>query len=166
MRTGSAGYSESEELGAAIFFDLGDEPDSKWFGKLPTGECAHCHTAPHFTNQRFFNNGLDEIDNLDTFNDRGRGGISGNRYENGLFKVPSLRNVALTAPYMHDGRMPSLEVVVDHYNTGGRYAENRSANVFPLGLNDRQKKALVAFLHTLTDTSFVTNPAYRPAITD
>lgn len=162
VERGEAVYAEREELGAAIFFDLGDEPDSKWFKRIPTGECAHCHAAPHFTNQRFFNNGLDEVYDLATYKDKGRGGVTGSVYDNGLFKVPSLRNVALTGPYMHDGRMETLEEVVEHYNQGGHYAEHRSPNVYPLGLDDRQKAALVAFLHTLTDTSFVTNPAYQP----
>ena len=155
-------YTDLEALGAAIFFDLGDEVETKWFGRLPTGECAHCHTAPHFTNQRFFNNGLDSAATVSDFADRGRGAVSGSPYENGLFKTPSLRNVALTAPYMHDGRMETLAEVVEHYNSGGHYARNKSANVKPLLLTGRQKSALVAFLHTLTDTSFVTNPDYRP----
>ena len=162
VQQGEAVYAVGEELGAAIFFDLGDEPESKWFQRIPTGECAHCHAAPHFTNQRFFNNGLDEVYDLAEYVDKGRGGVTGNVFQNGLFKVPSLRNVALTGPYMHDGRMTTLAEVVEHYNQGGHYAEHRSPNVFPLGLNKTQKAALVAFLHTLTDTSFVTNPAYQP----
>ncbi|NJC27792.1 cytochrome-c peroxidase [Neolewinella antarctica] len=160
---GDAAYTESEALGAAIFFDLGDQPEEiKWFGRIPTGECAHCHTAPHFTNQRFFNNGLDEQLDVAAFRDKGRGAVTGSKYDNGLFKVPGLRNVALTGPYMHDGRMATLAAVVDHYDRGGHYAENRSANVMPLLLTGRQKTALVDFLHTLTDTSFVNNPDHRP----
>ncbi|OAV42979.1 hypothetical protein A3850_017000 [Lewinella sp. 4G2] len=163
VQRGEATYTEAEALGAAIFFDFGDQPEEpKWFGKIPTGECAHCHTAPHFTNQRFFNNGLDEVIDLTKFKDKGRGAVTANPYENGLFRAPSLRNVALTAPYMHDGRMANLEEVVDHYDTGGRYAENRSANVMPIGLKPEEKAGLVAFLQTLTDSSFVTNPAYQP----
>ncbi len=77
-------------------------------------------------------------------------------------RTPSLRNVALTGPYMHDGRMTTLQEVVAHYNSGGKYAENRSPNIFPLGLSPDQEAALVAFLQTLTDTSFVNNPAYGP----
>lgn len=156
-------YDELEALGHAIFFDLADDPDGA-FANLPTGECAHCHTPPHFTNQRFFNNGLDLAESLAHFKDGGRGAVTGNPFERGLFRTPSLRNVSLTAPYMHDGRMRNLAEVVDHYNSGGHYAENRSANVFPLGLDDRQKAGLLAFLRTLTDTSFVNNENYHPRL--
>ena len=157
---GEAAYSGAEAMGAAIFFDRADDAEGPFAG-LPTGECAHCHTPPHFTNSRFFNNGLDEAAELTAFTDPGRGGVSGNRYENGLFRTPGLRNVALTAPYMHDGRMATLEEVVRHYNTGGHYAENRSPNVRPLGLNKREEAALVAFMLTLTDSSFVNNARYQ-----
>lgn len=152
---GEAEFSESEARGHAIFFDEADFTDGPYAG-LPVGECAHCHAAPHFTNQRFFNNGLDEAPTLTEFTDPGRGGVTRNTYHNGLFRTPSLRNVALTAPYMHDGRFASLEDVIEHYNSGGHYAENRSANVRPLGLNRRDQADLVAFLETLTDSVFVT----------
>lgn len=156
VQRGEISFTEQEALGFALFFDLGDAPEGP-YADLPTAECAHCHTPPHFTNQRFFNNGLDEAHTLDQFPDLGRGAISGSPYDNGLFRVPSLRNVALTAPYMHDGRMRDLASVVRHYNLGGAYAENKSPNVRPLGLSATQEEALVAFLQTLTDTAFV-NP--------
>ncbi|MEM9837485.1 MAG: cytochrome c peroxidase [Bacteroidota bacterium] len=155
VKRGEATYTESEARGHAIFFDESDFTDGP-YANLPVGECAHCHTAPHFTNQRFFNNGLDEAPTLTEFRDKGRGGITKNKYENGLFRTPSLRNIALTAPYMHDGRMESLAEVIEHYNSGGHYAENRSANVRPLGLSEQDKADLLAFLQTLTDESFVT----------
>jgi cytochrome c peroxidase len=160
VQRGEAAFTEAEKLGHAIFFDLADEPEPEFHG-LPTGECAHCHIPPHFTNQRFFNNGLDEAKSLEEFKDVGRGRISGSVYDNGTFRTPGLRNVALTGPYMHDGRFTSLEEVVAHYNSGGKYAENRNANIFKLGLSPDQEQALVAFLHTLTDSSFVMNPDYR-----
>ena len=162
VERGEATYTEQEALGHAIFFDLADEPDPTWRG-LPTGECAHCHAPPHFTNQRFFNNGLDEATDLDDFSDRGRGAHTGQRADNGKFRTPGLRNVAVTAPYMHDGRFATLEAVVDHYNRGGHYAENRDPNVYPIGMDTTQARALVAFLETLTDSVFLNNPAYRPA---
>ena len=158
VRRGAASYTAEEALGHALFFDYGDDPRGQ-YATLPTAECAHCHTPPHFTNQRFENNGLDEMTDLDAFPDAGRGAVTGNRYDNGRFRTPGLRNVALTAPYMHDGRFATLEAVVDHYATGGHYAENRSPNVHPLPLDVEQKAALVAFLHTLTDTSFVKEQA-------
>ncbi|TXF88494.1 hypothetical protein FUA23_14505 [Neolewinella aurantiaca] len=160
VERGEAVYTETERLGHAIFFDLADEPDPEFHG-LPTGECAHCHIPPHFTNQKFFNNGLDEADSLEDFKDIGRALVTGSVYDNGTFRTPGLRNVALTAPYMHDGRFENLYDVVAHYNSGGHYAENRNANIFELGLSNDQAEALVAFLHTLTDSSFVNNPDYR-----
>ncbi|WP_232830183.1 cytochrome-c peroxidase [Lewinella sp. IMCC34191] len=154
VQRGEARYTPAEQLGHALFFDLGDDAAGP-YANLPTAECAHCHTPPHFTNQGYENNGLDEADDLNAFSDPGRGAISQNVYDNGRFRTPGLRNVALTAPYMHDGRFATLEEVVDHYNSGGHYAENRSPNVHPLALDAEQKSALVAFLHTLTDTAFV-----------
>ncbi|MEM9929693.1 MAG: cytochrome c peroxidase [Bacteroidota bacterium] len=161
VQRGEATFTEEEALGHAIFFDRADDADPGPFAGFPTGECAHCHIPPHFTNQKFFNNGLDEALSLEDFRDPGRGAISDNHYELGLFRTPSLRNVALTAPYMHDGRMATLEEVIAHYNGGGHYAENRNPNIKPLGLSPDQEAALVAFLTTLTDTSFVNNPDYR-----
>jgi len=160
-KRGEVELSASEARGHAIFFDEADFVNGPYAG-APVGECAHCHTAPHFTNQRFFNNGLDEAKELEDFPDPGRGGVTGNRYENGLFRAPTLRNIALTAPYMHDGRFSTLSEVIEHYNQGGHYAENRSANVRPLGLSAQDQADLLAFLLTLTDTTFVNNPAYLP----
>ncbi|MFT4750382.1 MAG: cytochrome c peroxidase [Neolewinella sp.] len=160
VERGEADFTEVEKLGHAIFFDLADEPDPEFHG-LPTGECAHCHIPPHFTNQRFFNNGLDEALLLEDFKDIGRALVTGSVYDNGTFRTPGLRNVALTAPYMHDGRFNTLKEVISHYNSGGQYAENRNANIFKLGLSPDQEGALVAFLHTLTDSSFVNNADYH-----
>lgn len=155
VKRGEATFTESEARGHAIFFDEADFTDGL-YSNMPVGECAHCHTAPHFTNQRFFNNGLDEAPTLLEFPDKGRGAITKNKFQNGLFRTPGLRNVALTAPYMHDGRMQTLEEVVAHYNQGGHYAENKSPNVRPLKLSEQDQVDLVAFLHTLTDSSFIT----------
>lgn len=153
-KRGEKDLSPAQERGRAIFFDEADLGSGE-YANFPVGECAHCHTAPHFANQRFFNNGLDEAPTLAEFKDLGRGGVTRNKYENGLFRVPSLRNVALTAPYMHDGRFQTLEAVIDHYNSGGHYAENRSPNVRPLGLSEQNKSDLIAFLNTLTDSLFI-----------
>lgn len=155
VQRGEAEFTESEARGEAIFMDESDFSDDPEIKALPVGECAHCHIPPHFTNQRFFNNGLDEAPSLTEFPDLGRGAVTGNIYQNGLFRTPGLRNTALTAPYMHDGRFKNLEEVIEHYNTGGHYAENRSANVRPLGLSERDKQDLIAFLGTLTDTVFI-----------
>jgi cytochrome c peroxidase len=126
------------------------------------GDCFHCHSLETeiFSDGEFRNNGLDEV-----FTDLGRGGVTGNPAQNGKFKVPTLRNIELTAPYMHDGRFETLEEVVDHYNTGGV----ASPTIDPfmefqgggLALTPSQKAALVAFMKTFTDTEFINNPAFQ-----
>jgi cytochrome c peroxidase len=125
---------------------------------IPDAECFHCHAAPLMMADDFFNNGIDSVNSLDDFNDKGRGKITKLRFDNGKFKATSLYNIALTSPYMHDGRFKTLEEVIDHYNSGGHYADNKNGFIRPLGLNPRQKKSLIAFLKTLTDTSFLKNP--------
>ncbi|MCB0644122.1 MAG: cytochrome-c peroxidase, partial [Phaeodactylibacter sp.] len=109
-----------------------------------------------------FNNGLD----LNTQDDQGVGAISGLAADNGFFKVGSLRNIAVSAPYMHDGRFETLEQVVEHYNSGVRNHPNLSPqlrvagpNTPPrlLNLTADEKAGLVAFLNTLTDPDFLSD---------
>ncbi|MBL0111383.1 MAG: hypothetical protein IPP42_11180 [Saprospiraceae bacterium] len=78
-----------------------------------------------------------------------------------MFRAPSLRNIVLTAPYMHDGRFKTLEEVIDHYDSGGFLAENKNPFIRKLKLTPGQKQDIIAFLHTLTDSSFVQNPDLR-----
>lgn len=123
--------------------------------------CSHCHFNPLFGDNTYKNNGIDDVSGLDGFADKGRGGVSMNIYDNGKFRVPTLRNIAVTAPYMHDGRFSTLEQVLDHYSSGGHGVENEDPNIrnFPLSAQDKQD--LIAFLNMLTDTSFLNNPAFR-----
>ncbi len=144
---GELTFTPQEQRGWTIFFDASDT--------VPHSECAHCHGDPLFTNLDFANNGIDSVSGLQAFSDAGRGAFSSNIYENGTFRVPGLRNIALTSPYMHDGRFATLEEVVDHYISGGHYAENLNPNIMPLRLDARDKADLIAFLKTLTDTAFV-----------
>jgi cytochrome c peroxidase len=127
------------------------------------GDCFHCHSLDGgrlLTDNMPHNNGLDA-----TFTDLGVGAITGNPNDYGKFITPTLRNIELTAPYMHDGRFQTLEEVIDHYNNGGQ----PSPTIDPLmkfvgeGLNlTLQEKAdLLAFLKTLTDTSFVNNSKFK-----
>lgn len=150
VKRGEARFTEAEDRGRIIFFDIGA------YG-LPFSECNHCHIDPLFTTQEYENNGLVEAPDLNDFPDKGRGAISGNKWDNGKFRTPTLRNIALTAPYMHDGRFKTLDQVLDHYASGGHYAENVSPNVRKLYLSPQNKKDLIAFLQTLTDSSFVFN---------
>ncbi len=147
-----AQFTPSEKRGRDIFFDASEE--------LPMGECSHCHTPPLFTDLSYLNNGLDQAAEPEGFPDPGRGAATGQRYDNGRFRAPSLRNVALTAPYMHDGRFKTLEEVIEHYNQGGHYAENVDPKIRQLHLSRQDKADLIAFLQTLTDSSFVNNPKH------
>lgn len=120
-------------------------------------KCSNCHSTKNqlFTDLSYRNNGLDSLPT-----DDGRFRITENPKDRGLFKVPSLRNVMLTAPYMHDGRFRSIYEVLQHYNQGVRDAptldqslKNNQRLGIPLTISEQ--KAVVAFLHTLTDSSFV-----------
>jgi len=149
---------EDDELeGMEMYFDT--NPD------VPDAECAHCHEAPLMATNDYFNNAISEVDTVSDFPDLGRGEVTSNPLDNGKFRAPSLRNITLTAPYMHDGRFKTLREVLDHYNSGGKPSPNSDALVLPLGLNEQQIQNLEAFLHTLVDTSYldneyVTNPFY------
>ena len=117
--------------------------------------CSECHSGFNFTDYSFQNNGLYE-----TYADEGRYRLTGEEADKAVFKVPSLRNVSVTAPYMHDGHMQSLEEVIEHYNSGGKLHSNRSDKLRPLLLTMQEKADLVAFLHSLTDETFISNPLF------
>ena len=84
--------------------------------------------------------------------DLGRFEVTQDPKDRWAFKTPSLRNVALTGPYMHDGSLETLEDVIEYYNAGGRYSQNKSNLIKPLNLNEEEKQALVDFLKALTGT--------------
>ena len=116
-------------------------------------DCFHCHGGALFTDHGFHNTGLDEKSA-----DAGRAAVTGRETDHGKFSTPTLRNIALTAPYMHDGRFKTLEEVVDHYSDGVKRSANLDPNLAkhpPEGmqLSPVDKKALVAFLRSLTDTN-------------
>jgi len=109
-----------------------------------------------------FNIGLDEV-----YKDKGLGAITGKPGDHGLFKVPTLKNISVTAPYMHDGRFKTLSEVIDHYSHGIKPNVNlsplfRDFNGEPKKLNISavEKAALIAFLNTLKDSDFLANPMY------
>ena len=118
--------------------------------------CSTCHSGFNFTNYAFENNGLYE-----EYADAGRFRLTGDEADRALFKVPSLRNIELTAPYMHDGSLTSLEEIIEHYNAGGQNHPHKSTLIQPLNLSEEDKKALVLFLKTLTDEAFIANPLFR-----
>ena len=128
------------------------------------GDCFHCHGSPNnplWTDNLFHNNGLDA-----TFTDLGLGAVTGNPADNGKFKTPSLRNLAYSAPFMHDGRFATLDEVIDHYSSGVTI----SSTIDPLmqlasqgggQLTPAEKADLKAFLLSLSDPDFITNPDFQ-----
>ncbi len=120
--------------------------------------CAACHTEPLFTNLQFENNGL-PIDN--TLNDLGRFRISKQAKDSCKFKVPTLRNIEFSFPYMHDGRFKRLQEVLNHYTQGIHQMSTLGKPLQkPILLSANQKVDLIAFLLTLSDKSFLFNPAF------
>ncbi|WP_411766271.1 cytochrome-c peroxidase [Winogradskyella sp. A3E31] len=128
------------------------------------GDCFHCHGNPNnplWTDNAFHNNGLDS-----SFSDLGLGAVTGDPNDNGKFRSPSLRNLAFTAPYMHDGRFSTLDEVINHYSEGLQ----NSSTIDPLmkkvdqggvQLSDQDKADLKAFLLSLSDASFINNPDFQ-----
>ena len=112
--------------------------------------CTECHTPPNFTNYEARNNGL----YTDYGTDKGRFRIKQDSSQIGHFKVPSLRNIEYTAPYMHDGSFASLEQVIDHYAKGGAGHQLQDPLIQPFSLTKKEREALVSFLIALTDLSF------------
>ena len=154
IESGFQNFSALEKLGHELFFS-------------ERTQCSGCHAggnfaAPDFPGGEYGQPGVQGTASigLDLVSaDPGKG--------NGLFRIPSLRNVALTAPYMHDGRFNSLEEVIDHYNSGIQAhpeldTKLQDENGLPrrMSLNSLEKKALVAFLHTLTDSSLIVKEKY------
>ena len=163
---------ESEQRGLALF--LGE--------KL---ECFHCHggflfsqATDHeqttFDQKAFMNNGLYNLDEDGSY-PRGNEGLYDLTFktsDKGKFKPPTLRNIAVTAPYMHDGSIATLEEVIDHYARGGRLIDegpyagdgrlnpNKSAFLRGFELTEQEREDILAFLRALTDQEFLTNPAY------
>lgn len=136
-------------------------------GSIRGGNCSDCHGGVLQTDHNFRNNGLDAA-----LTDLGLGSQTGRSTDNGKFRVPSLRNVALTAPYMHDGRLATLQDVLDHYN---EHVAFNSPNIDPLLLNTtndpfqqsrnlelttQEKAQIIAFLSTLTDSTFIQDPRF------
>ncbi|MBU6342066.1 MAG: hypothetical protein KGS48_11285 [Bacteroidetes bacterium] len=146
------GYSASENIGKAIYVQ----------------RCMSCHGSINSIQKVFeANNGLDK-----NYTDKGKGAISGKFYENGTFKVPGLRNIEFSAPYMHDGRFATLEEVVEHYNSGivqgfGLHGDlleydplTQSYSPLRLNLTASEKQGLVDFLKTLSDKELINDERY------
>lgn len=146
--------SGQEQYGLSLF-------DSKY-------NCRSCHTlAPTIYygglgSATFVNIGLDAV-----AKDRGAGAVSGNTADDGKFRIPNLHNIAITGPYMHDGRFTTLEQVIDHYSHGINTSPSLdprlrdvNGNAMRMNISADEKAALIAFLNTLTDTKMITDPKF------
>jgi cytochrome c peroxidase len=128
------------------------------------GDCFHCHGNPFnplWTDNTFHNNGLDA-----SFVDLGLGGVTGDPRDNGKFKAPSLRNLAYTAPYMHDGRFVTLDEVINHYSEGLVFSETidplmKAVAQGGVQLSEADKADLKAFLLSLSEPGFINNPNFQ-----
>ena len=118
--------------------------------------CANCHSDFNFTNYSFENNGIYE-----DYADFGKFRLTGDENDRAKFKVPTLRNIELTAPYMHDGSMETLEEIILHYESGGKNHPNKSDLLLPFTLTETERNELILFLKTLTDNSFINNPLFK-----
>lgn len=143
VRKGLAHWDKEEAQGYAVFLN----------------HCNGCHKEPLFTDNGFRNNGIGPGYN----DDRGRFDVTLDEKDKYLFKVPSLRNLQYTAPYMHDGRFYTLEAVIDQYRDRVKDMPNldpllRQEGRTGLAISDEEKKALLSFLRTLNDRHFITYP--------
>jgi len=137
-------FTKEEERGRKLFFT----PHAKG-----GAGCFECHSGPNFSDHRFRNNGLPLIEDLD---DQGVFQVTGKKEDKLKFATPSLRNIAITSPYMHDGRFAGLKEAVAHYNSPLHQSETLDERLKPdgLGLSEEDLAALVTFLETLTDPQF------------
>ena len=136
--------SEDEKAGMNLFFNK--------------FHCAKCHSGFNFTDLSLQNTGIHPGPYA---LDSGRMRISHQESDRDLFKVPTLRNVELTGPYMHDGSFESLREVIDHYKSGGFSHKNKNKLIKPLAISTIEKSQLIAFLNSLTDKEFVSNPSFK-----
>lgn len=156
---GETTLTESEERGRLLYFT----EYNPFFPDESGADCEHCHGGFNLTNNQYINNGLDTWGMMEDF---GRELATGNEADRGKFKVPSLRNIALTPPYMHDGRFQTLEETVEHYNQHIKSSPSLDPALLQvvendgLQLSEQDISDLVNFLHTLTDEKLQTNSAY------
>jgi cytochrome c peroxidase len=142
VKLGTVEFSAKEENGYRLF----------------KKHCNSCHTEPLFTNGEFENNGIPVDSN---FNDLGRYRITLQSKDSLKFKVPTLRNIEYSIPYMHDGRFKSLNAVVNHYTTQIESSPNKSSKISRnISLSANERIDIVAFLLTLSDNDFIFNPDF------
>jgi cytochrome c peroxidase len=136
--------NEAEQRGMQIFFS-------------EKAACSKCHTPPLFTDAKFYNIGLDTLDR-----DHGLERVTYQKADKGKFKTPTLRNIELTGPYMHDGSLNTLKTVIAFYNMGGHAHPNKSSLIQPMNWTEQEQLDLELFLKSLTDWNFVQNAGFLP----
>jgi cytochrome c peroxidase len=141
--TDNHGMNESALRGMDLFFS-------------EKTNCSQCHNGFDLSNYAFENNGL-----YVEYEDEGRLRLTGLESDRALFKVPSLRNIVLTAPYMHNGSIATLDDVIEHYTSGVQNHPNKNPIVQTIELSDIEKDDLIQFLESLTDHTFINNPFFR-----
>ena len=163
----------SEDIGRALATFIrtlrsGDSPYDRHIGGLPNSltaeqqqglqifrskaRCTFCHLEPLFTDEQLHNTGVAWNESTQVYQDFGRFDVTKNERDKGKFKTPTLREVALTAPYMHDGSLKTLAEVVDFYDQGGRRNPLITPLLRPIGLTPAEKQALIKFLESLSGT--------------
>lgn len=182
FKRGEASFTTEEKLGSELFTTHPDyywDPDNQLNIYRRGGNCGDCHVSVNFNKligtQGIKNNGLESDASR---KDEGYFNVSNNPEDKGKFKTPSLRNIELTAPYMHDGRFNTLEEVLDHYNEhvqvsttlstlmevsndpNGNIIYSPDGKTIQLGLTESEKSAIIAFLKTLTDNELVNDPRF------
>jgi len=144
LRGDDGDFGEPRKRGEALF--LGEK-----------AECFHCHPGGVLSNEGFFNNGT-----FTAGGDTGRERVTGRVGDIGKFKVPGLRNIAASAPYMHDGSVPTLEAVIEQYEAGGRGDPTTDPLIRPFTLTAQERADLLEFLHSFTDESLLEDPRFAP----
>lgn len=144
LRGDDSDFSEQRKRGEALFLS-------------EKAECFHCHPGGSLSNEGYFNNGT-----YTAGGDTGRQQVTGRVGDIGKFKVPGLRNIALTAPYMHDGSVPTLEGVIEQYDAGGRGDPTTDPLIKPMALTAEEKADLLEFLSSFTDDALLQDARFAP----
>lgn len=157
VERGESQFTDSEMRGKELFFT-----EFETSGDARGADCFHCHANADFSNHEFMNNGLDSESD---FKDNGRAKFTNKPTDNAKFKTPSLRNIAVSGPYMHDGRFATLTEVIEHYNSGIKESATLDVNIHGIkdgmNLTEQEKQDLIAFLNTLTDEVYLNNQEYK-----
>jgi cytochrome c peroxidase len=181
--SGSSPYDRFERGDASALGDSAQRGYELFFGERL--ECFHCHSAPFFTDHfhyagkalielKYHNTGLYNVDGQGAYpaGNTGVHTITGRPADMGMFKAPTLRNIAKTAPYMHDGSIATLSEVLDHYAAGGRTLREgpnvgvgsrnprKDRLIRGFSLSEQERADVIAFLESLTDEAFLTDPAF------